>query len=286
VSAAARLTAFVALLGLVFAVAAFAGDRVDWTPRSGDDARSSDDGHGGGEHEATAPAPSGEALPGLAVSQGGLTLALDRTRVEPRRTTPLSFRIVGKDGQTVRDFDVEHTKRMHFIAVRRDMTGFQHLHPTQDGDGTWRLPLRLAEAGSYRVFADFAMNGTKHTLGADVAVDGPATARPLPAPRSSATVDGYRVTLDAGDARAGTESALRFSVTRDGKPVAVDPYLGARGHLVALREGDLAFLHVHPDADSLSFMTEFPAAGRYRLFLQFRHGGAVHTAAFTQAVKS
>jgi hypothetical protein len=73
-------------------------------------------------------------------------------------------------------------------------------------------------------------------------------------------------------------------VTRDGRPVAVEPYLGAKGHLVALRQGDLAFLHVHPDESSLRFMAEFPTAGRYRLFLQFKTQGRVHTAAFTQEV--
>jgi hypothetical protein len=74
------------------------------------------------------------------------------------------------------------------------------------------------------------------------------------------------------------------SVTRDGREVETEPYLGARGHLVALREGDLAFLHVHPDEDSLAFMAEFPSAGRYGLYLQFKHHGRVHTAEFTQEV--
>jgi hypothetical protein len=281
VSAAGRLTAFAALLGLVFAVAAFAGDRVDWTPKRADDAASSR-AHG----QSMARTPSREAPPGLAISQDGLTLQLDRTRVERDRRSQVSFRIVGRDGAPLRDFDVEHTKRMHFIVVRRDLTGFQHLHPTQASDGEWRVALRLSDPGTYRVFADFSTKGVKHTLGADVAVDGSATARPLPAAASSATVDGYRLTLDAGDPRAGGESNLRFSVTRDGQPVDVDPYLGARGHLVALREGDLAFLHVHPDPDSLSFLAEFPSAGRYRLFLQFRHAGRVHTAASTQEVTS
>ena len=61
-------------------------------------------------------------------------------------------------------------------------------------------------------------------------------------------------------------------------------YLGAKGHLVALRKGDLAFLHVHPDEDRLRFMATFPTAGRYRLFLQFQVDGRMHTAAFTQEV--
>ena len=68
------------------------------------------------------------------------------------------------------------------------------------------------------------------------------------------------------------------------RQVAIQDYLGAKGHLVALREGDLAFLHVHPDADRLRFGATFPGAGRYRLFLQFQVDGQVHTAAFTQAV--
>lgn len=67
----------------------------------------------------------------------------------------------------------------------------------------------------------------------------------------------------------------------------IEPYLGARGHLVALREGDLAYLHVHPESDAtegrdIRFAVEYPSAGRYRLFLQFKHEGRVHTAAFTR----
>ena len=70
-----------------------------------------------------------------------------------------------------------------------------------------------------------------------------------------------------------------------------EPYLGAGGHLVALRDGDLAFLHVHPTEggdehdDAIRFATTFPTAGKYRLFLQFQHEGRVQTVAFTQEVK-
>ena len=77
---------------------------------------------------------------------------------------------------------------------------------------------------------------------------------------------------------------MRFAISRGGRTIRTQPYLGARGHLVALREGDLAFLHVHP-AEGLGFMATFPSAGRYRLFLQFKHDGRVQTVAFTQEVK-
>jgi oxalate decarboxylase/phosphoglucose isomerase-like protein (cupin superfamily) len=58
-------------------------------------------------------------------------------------------------------------------------------------------------------------------------------------------------------------------------------YLGAKGHLVALRDGDLAYLHVHPEEDRLLFEAEFPTVGEYRLFLQFDHGGTIRTGELT-----
>jgi hypothetical protein len=135
-------------------------------------------------------ATPGEALPGLAVSQDGLTLELDRTSLERGTRSPFAFRIGGEDGEAVRNFDVEHDKRMHFIAVLRDLTGFQHLHPQEGPDGTWRVPLRLSDSGSYRVFADFATNGVKHSAPTSRSTGAPspvACRRRRRAPRSTAT---------------------------------------------------------------------------------------------------
>jgi hypothetical protein len=225
---------------------------------------------------------------GLAVANRGLALQLADTELDRGRPSTLRFRIADPDGRPVRDFAVEHEKRMHLIVVRRDGQGFQHLHPTMDAAGTWSVPLTLAQAGAYRVFADFKHDDRAQTLAADLAVDGSADYQPLPAPATTATTqDGYEVSLDEQSVRAGREAELRFTVRRDGQVVRTEPYLGAGGHLVALREGDLAYLHVHPGdeaGDSVPFMTEFPSAGRYRLYLQFKHAGRVHTAEFTQDV--
>jgi hypothetical protein len=252
-----RVLAYLAVLALVFAGAAFVGSALDVDA---------------GRAEATAPAGHGgmepQAVRGLAVSDRGLTLALDPG------SDRLRFRIL-RDGETVRDFDVEHTKRMHVIVVRRDLTGFQHLHPRQDADGSWSAPLKLENAGTYRVFADFAIDGEPHTLATDLTVDGVLRSQPLPPPAASVEVDGLQV----------KESGLSFEVTRDGAPVELADYLGAKGHLVALREGDLAFLHVHPDEHELRFEADFPTPGRYRLFLQFKTAdGRLHTAEFTKEV--
>jgi hypothetical protein len=271
-SVAARLSGFAVVLALVFGAAAFAGSRIDVHP-----------GRPAAVMHDSEPMAA-QTVRGLAVSDNGLTLKLARSTATAGKPFDLAFRIVDRRGRTVRDFDVEHTKRMHFIVVRRDMTGFQHLHPTERRDGTWSVPVTLRDAGSYRVFADFSVDGRPETLADDITVDGTVRSQDLPAPASSVDVDGLRVSLTEGASRAGAESKLAFDVTRDGKPVAVAQYLGAKGHLVALRQGDLAFLHVHPDANRLEFMAEFPTAGAYRLFLQFQTDGRVHTAAFTQEV--
>jgi hypothetical protein len=237
---------------------------------------------GGDSDTDGAPVATASEVRGLAVSGDGMRLELGTTEVERGQRSELSFRILGSDGEAVRDFEVEHEKRMHLIVVRRDMTGFQHLHPTLGDDGTWRTRLTLSEAGSYRVFADFKRDGESRTLAADLQADGPFDARPLPAPATTArTADGYDVRLSEHD---GT---LAFTPMRDGRPVEVEPYLGAGGHLVALREGDLAYMHVHPvGTDRPEFEVEFADDSRYRLFVQFKHDGRVHTAAFTHAGSS
>jgi len=272
----AKLAGFAVVLALVFAGAAFAGSRLDVHP-----------GRPAADKPAHMGAMAAGTMPvrGLAVSDHGLTLELARRTAQPGRRFELAFRIADRSGQTVRDFDVEHTKRMHFIVVRRDMTGFQHLHPTENPDGTWSLPVSLPEAGSYRVFADFSVGEKPYTLADDLTVDGSVRSQPLPAPAKRFDVDGLRVSLTEGATKAGEESELGFTVTRQGRPVAVQDYLGAKGHLVALRQGDLAFLHVHPDENRLRFEAHFPTPGRYRLFLQFKTtDGRLHTAAFTEEV--
>ncbi len=97
------------------------------------------------------------------------------------------------------------------------------------------------------------------------------------------------VTFGAAALAGGAVDPLRDGAERAGAPVTdLQPYLGADGHLVALREDDLAFLHVHPEEGAapgqIRFAAEFPSAGRYRLSLQFRHDGRVRTVAHTVEV--
>ncbi len=235
---------------------------------------------------AHAAGPAGEALPGLATTAAGYTLVPASPVIETGQPHPFVFTISGPDGRPVTAFDVEHDKRMHLIVVRRDGAGFQHIHPEMAADGTWTVPLAAALAGSYRAFADFTpTGGPPTTLGVDLSAAGAFTPT-IPAPSRVSHVDGYTVEL-AGELVPGAVSPVTLTVSRDGRPVTdLQPYLGAYGHLVALRTGDLAYLHVHPDSGAsagpqIKFGTEVPSTGMYRMYLDFRHGDVVRTAEFT-----
>jgi len=224
---------------------------------------------------------------GLRSSADGYTLKLTTTRLSVASPARLSFRVLAANGKPVRDFQVDATKKMHLIIVRRDLTNYQHLHPTMASDGTWSIDAAVRAPGSYRAFADFATSGKRRVLGADMAAPGTTTTVPLPTPRTSTRVDGYGVTLRAGMLMPGTEAEMRFTVSRNGKPVtSLEPYLGNLGHLVILRAKTLQYLHVHPTSaggagPNIRFAGDLTHAGRYRAFLQFQTNGKVHTAAFT-----
>ncbi|MFG1898946.1 hypothetical protein [Micromonospora carbonacea] len=250
---------------------------------------------GTGEHDhgGTADGSDPTGVGGLAVSSGGWTLTPLAADLAAGRAGEFRFQIRDAEGRPVTRFAVVHDKPMHMIVVRRDLTGYQHLHPTMAPDGTWSVPLTLPQPGVWRAYADFTLvtddgGQSARTLGTDLAVPGEYAPRPLPAAARAATVDGFAVSW-SGEPGIGVTRPLRFEVrAADGTAAPLERYLGAYGHLVALREGDLGYLHVHPEAGpptaGVSFQVTVPGPGRYRLYLDFQVAGVVRTAEFTLAV--
>ena len=300
-STATRLGAYGAALLAVFGGAFVAADALvpqsvvtSWNKEAqGHEMNADTPGHGG--HDARKSATSSAAaapVPGVTSAAGGYQLSPVAAPAAVGETGKLSFQILDTDGDAVTELTTSHEKKLHLIVVRTDGTQFRHVHPTVSADGTWSLPWDWPAAGTYRVYADFvpaAGPGKSLTLTRTAEVAGAFTPAP-PEPTNLASVNGFDVEL-TGDLVAGSSSDLTFTVSRDGKPVtAVQPYLGAFGHLVALREGDLAYLHVHPEADDpaagelagpeIGFLAEAPTRGRYLLYLDFQVDGTVHTAPF------
>jgi hypothetical protein len=293
-----KISAFVAALAATFGTAYGVGQGVD--PVVTESAPKPHDRHAGSAPTSSAsPSPSsdeggGDTPGGLQISEAGYTLDLKTPSVTAGQRSELRFAIRDASGRAVTAYQVEHEKELHLIVASDDLVTYRHLHPTRATDGTWSIPVELPRAGGYRVFADFtpAKKGAENlTLGADLAAAGAYQPEKLPAQTGTTTVDGYQVQLTGG-LRPGGASEVELKVSRNGKPVTdLQPYLGAYGHLVALRSGDLAYLHVHPNGEpgdgktkagpGISFTATAPSEGSYRLFLDFKHEGKVHTAAFT-----
>lgn len=214
---------------------------------------------------------------------GGLLVAQDGYHFVPEDRLAdageFAFTIVGPDGHPVTAYDDLHDRELHLIVASRDLREFAHLHPVRDAGGRWTVDLPTFPAGAYRAFADFEPTGAEqYTLGVDLVVPGPTEPmEPLHA-KTTDSVAGFELTLDSHD------SEVSITVRRDGELITTEPYLGAAGHLVALRDGDLAYLHVHPldeeIAGQVRFAVEVPSAGRYALFFDFQVDGVVHTARF------
>ncbi|MFT3660257.1 MAG: heavy-metal-associated domain-containing protein [Gordonia sp. (in: high G+C Gram-positive bacteria)] len=276
------VVAFVAAFGIARAVIPD-GAVEDW------ERRASAHDHGAAE----AGAHDGHAPAGLSLESDGLLLSPILAPTAPGVDGALTFQIRDDSGAPVADYTPTHEKDLHLIVVRTDGAHFRHVHPTLDeATGTWSVPWRWETAGTYRVYTDFTPAGDDAegvTLSRLVDVGGPVELARTE-PTRTARVGGYTVTL-AGDLVPGSSNTVTASVTRDGRPVtALQPYLGAFGHLVALREGDLAYLHVHPEGAApkpgetsgpdIAFAATPSTPGRYLLYLDFQVDGTVHAAAF------
>ncbi|MFI1183497.1 hypothetical protein ACH4UT_28685 [Streptomyces sp. NPDC020799] len=234
---------------------------------------------------------------GLSDTKYSYSLVSDAKELPAGKAAAYKFKITGPDGKPVTSFAVDQTKRMHFYAVRSDLTGFQHIHPTMADDGTWTADLAALEPGTWRTYASFTPDsgpgkGKDFVLSRTVTVAGDAKTTPLPAASASAEVDGYTVTVK-GELMADMAHPMTVSISKDGKPVTdLQPYLDTYAHLTAFHEGDQAFAHLHPETKvngnkggpDLSFHAQLDKPGNWRLFLQFQTGGKLHTAALTLRV--
>ncbi|MCS6711291.1 heavy-metal-associated domain-containing protein [Brachybacterium sp. EF45031] len=292
-----KLSLFGLGLAAVFATAAVTANTVvpqstvdNWSTPAGHAGMNENETTGEGDMEGMDHSGSGASALGLAQAENGFALTDVSAPAQVGETGELSLVVRDDDGQAVTDFDLEHEKELHLIVVRADGQQFRHVHPERAADGTWSIPWEWAEAGSYRVFADFVPGATGEglTLSTTVSVSGEVEAQPATGPVTEVEVDGYTVTV-TGDLVAGEGSPLTLSVSRDGEPVTeLEPYLGAFGHLVALRDGDLAYLHVHPHGDApaagetsgpeVVFEATIPNPGRYLLYFDFQVDGQVHSA--------
>ena len=221
---------------------------------------------------------------GTAAEQVGYSLVDVSLPERAGRTGEVSFRIDTYTGRPLTRYFEELTRDLHLYVVSADLTVFRHLHPTMAEDGTWTAPVQLPTAGDYRVVAEFVArdsggNGDHLVLGEQVPVPlGPTEAEPQPDPMMAVEATTEPV--------AGPDGRMELTVTdAEGRPVRLGTYLGAYGHVTGFHRETGSMVHVHPldapavteDGSTLTFHTEIERPGDYRLFVQVRVDGYLHT---------
>lgn len=211
-----------------------------------------------------------ETLPAAPRTDG--TIALRLSAIHPRT------------GERVRRFDEIHEKLLHLFLLSEDRRFFAHEHPEPEGDGYFRLHVRLPLPGFYRLLADFYPAGaTPQLVAAPLFVTGP------PQPFEAPGTPNLQVRLRTEPERplAGSKTMLFFDLSpADG----LEPWLGAWGHLMVAGEGAVDLLHLHPAwepyQNSVQFNVIFPQPGEYVLWGQFQRRGIVNTARFAVRAES
>ncbi|WP_248927567.1 hypothetical protein [Paenibacillus hamazuiensis] len=207
------------------------------------------------------------------------------------KETRIQLQIAKNDGAAIEQFETNHEKLLHLIVISKDLSYFNHVHPSYKGDGTFEIGNVFPAGGEYRLIADFQPSGgdsmTKMTwtrIGGEQTKPAPV----VPDKELVQVAEGKRVALSIDRLEAKTESKLVFSFSdeRTGEPISdLEPYLGAIGHVVILSEDGERYLHVHAEEGQTAgpeavFETAFPQSGTYKIWGQFQRARQVFTVAY------
>ncbi len=237
----------------------------------------------------------------------------DTSKIKPGQATKITYKIINDKKEVLKDFTVAHEKLMHFILIRKDLQHFQHLHPDfNQQTGEFSVNVAFPADGPYRLFPDFTpapenMQKLPVTVRHDVNVGDLSKykAEAVVADKDIAkSSGGFTISHYLPETRKSqTQFDYNLVVEEPSALVILEPYLGAMGHGVILKEGTLDFIHTHAEGmdikamegmsgeghaghiggepDKIDFSTNFPEPGIYKIFTQFQVKGKVVTTDYT-----
>lgn len=197
---------------------------------------------------------------------------------------------------------------VHLVAVNRDLTWYEHVHPSSEGEA-WVSGMTFRQPGESVLHVILKPENYRQLVHKRIVTvgTGAATApkRPLVISPREKRSESYMVRLRSNPEppAAGIWSSLIFEISRDGKPVTNLTPTGTLGHIVILREGGEDFVFAHStDGEALrglrgrahlptlpkeldshrrhvgdtgpevTFHTQFPRLGKYKLWVEFLAG--------------
>lgn len=186
-----------------------------------------------------------------------------------------------------------HERKLHLIAVREDLSWFDHIHPQPEADGSYTISETFPTGGNYILYADYKPTGSSaQTDTLSVHVHGNQHEEIAWQPNHVSETDGYSVSLEHTDSLFSGSVSIPIVIRKAGKALKrtdLEDYLGAAAHIILISVTEKDFLHVHPettDAHPVLAHAAIKKPGLYRMWVQFQTQGIVHTADFTIDVKA
>lgn len=192
-----------------------------------------------------------------------------------------------------------HGAKLHALVCDRTLTDYHHVHPEPTGKpGEWRFVFIPKLNEHYRLWInvvpkatgreEFIMNNISPSV--DLPQAPQSAFHPTFSAQSESLLGEIRLaTGNRFQAKTSTGATLHL-VDREGKRITnLEPYMGAFAHIVGISDDYFTILHVHPDAGSpivadsgvdIGFSLNPPRIGFYRLFVQIKRAGILHTLAF------
>ncbi|WP_271252433.1 hypothetical protein [Pseudanabaena sp. Chao 1811] len=225
------------------------------------------------------------------IAEAKLTTPLN---ILPNTTVPLLIDVQDLNGKAVEKFEVFQEKLMHLIVVSDDLQFFDHIHPSYQHNGRFKVSVNFPQAGKYTLFSDYKPAQSLEqisVLKTQVIGESPLD-KPINFDRTK-TFGKTHINLSSSQdhIKASEEVTLTFDLkdTDTNQPITdLQPYLGEKGHLVIIKKSTPLtasdYIHAHAlDSSSegkVTFMTKFAKSGEYKLWGQFNRNGKIVTADF------
>lgn len=261
--------------------------------------------------ESAVDAPSAVDDPSTVAATPSLDYAAQIATLPERplagQETRVALRITAPSGSP--QLDSIASNPVHLIAVNRDLTWYEHRHP-QLTSGVYAAALTFPADGEYVLHAILWPKDRPQLVHKQIVTVGnparPAASQRLTISPRVARSGAYttRLRTNPEPPATGGWTSLIFDLSRDGEPVTNLTPTGTLGHMVILREGGEDFVYAHstdgealrgvrsrahlpslpPSLDDhrrhvgdtgpeVTFHTQFPRVGRYKMWVEFLAGG-------------